>query len=201
MSLSPDICIQYWNYSSFCCKVIMDDCIKLSFLFPKPYEQLNQQNYRAKRREAWRRVEIKDGRHEDNIEAVSGKCNKSLAAMHILRDRHEDLKELLENAVDENILMTTKLELGVKTTKKKSNLHGRGNVTANIRLVHLAVIKRRHKCLEVMLNILNENKRFLSSSVLEPVTLLNDNYDIKKENFDEEVKYHLVACDSISFFI
>ena len=164
-----------------------ESVIKLDFSFPKPCGQLNEQNYKAKRREAWKRRQTKKGGNIKSDEAFTGKNPRSFAVKHILKDRHEELKNLLERTEHQNILTTTKLELSVKTTGGKANVHTRGNVTAHIRLFHLAVIERKPKCLEVMLNILKNDKSKLVNSILETITVLKDNLSIEKEHFHQEV--------------
>ena len=165
----------------------MNDCIKIDFTFPKPYEQFNQQNYRAKRREAWRGKERKECPNTEQDEATDENSGMDLAVAHILKGRHEELNKLLKSSTHEHLLTTTRLEVFVKISRKTLNLQGKRRITAQIRLLHFAVLKRRHKCLQVMLKLLENDKKQILKFILEPIPVLVDLQEIQKENFNEEV--------------
>ena len=165
----------------------MESEIKLNFPFPKPYEQFNQINYGAKRREALLKSKLKHGLNKPRLLANDIESDSNLIVKYILKDSTNDLQNLLENKRCENILKSTKLELKVVTTKNKLEPQRTGHFTANINLLHLAVIERKKDILYVMLKYLEKNKITLKDVVLEPITVLEDGLSIAPTKLQTEV--------------
>eukprot|EP00091_Calanus_sinicus_P009003 TRINITY_DN21341_c0_g1_i1.p1 TRINITY_DN21341_c0_g1~~TRINITY_DN21341_c0_g1_i1.p1 ORF type:complete len:180 (+),score=19.49 TRINITY_DN21341_c0_g1_i1:58-540(+) len=136
---------------------IMNNQIKLSFSFPKPYEQFSQKNYRTRRKEEWRKRQAADSSKITKGGRNDAEHDVNSAIQFILKDRDGDLDSLLKNKRCANILGTTELELSVTTTRREFRTSSwNHNITAKIRLLHLAVIERRYNCLSVMLKVLKE---------------------------------------------
>ena len=165
----------------------MNNTVKLDFPFPKPVEQFSQQNQRTRRREAWRKTKITQSFTVKRCEPIDVEKNNNLAVKYILKDKHVDLEKLLENKLCENVLTKTRLEIDVKITRTKLDPRRNRNITAQIRLLHLAVLERKYRCLEVMLKFLEQNKTDLMKSILEPVTVWEDNHEIDKDSVNQEV--------------
>ena len=163
----------------------MKSAIKLNYPFPKPYEQFNQKNYRARRKEAWRKLQLKHGINNRRGAINYVEKDADLAIKYITNDKKDDLENLLKNKRCENILNSTKLELRVNTARTKLDVRKARNVTAHINLLHLAVIERKDKCLGVMLKFLEKNNDL--KAVLETITVFEDNYAIIQENHRYEV--------------
>ena len=89
----------------------MNNTVKLEFPFPKPAEQFNQQNQRARRREAWRKTKITESLTVKRCDPIDVEQNNNLAVKYILKDKHVDLEKLLQNKLCENILTKTRLEI------------------------------------------------------------------------------------------
>ena len=87
------------------------------------------------------------------------------------------------------MLTKTELELNVNTTRRKLSTRRNCNITAKIRLLHLAVIERKFRCLNVMLKVLKENKRCVLDSILEPITVFEDSYAVNRDSLNQEVFY------------
>ena len=167
----------------------MNNQIKLNFSFPKPYEQFSQKNYRTRRKEELRKRQAAESLQIPKGVRYDAEKDVNLAIKYILKDKDDDLKILLTKKRCENLLTKTELELNVNTTRRKLSTRRNRNITAKIRLLHLAVIERKFRCLNVMLKVLKENKRCVLDSILEPITVFEDSYAVNRDSLNQEVCY------------